>query len=181
MRPTLLASLLVALLTACGGQKSFDDAAADLQKSYDAGDDAAVLAEAPKLLERAKAESASEAQSWKVQALELKANARAGHGDEVVAELKSLSASYGKKIDAQLYSQLLSCAKDAGELGAAIEIGGAALKAFPEQKKFFDPMLKDLAARAKAGGDQAQQDALSQLGYLGGGGDEEEEQGTDSP
>jgi len=173
MRALLPAALIVALLTACGGQ-SLDDAVAALQKSYDAGDDAKVLADAPAVRTQADSEGAS-AQGWRVETLVLKAKAREGKGSEVVTDLAALKATHAAKIDAQLYSQLMKCAQDGSELAAAVTIGDAALKAFPEQKAYFDPLMKDLANKAAAADDPSME-ALKSLGYLGGGSTEDDDE-----
>lgn len=168
--------VLLVTLGACGAQ-SLDEAVTSLQASYDSGDDAAVQAQAPDLLARAKTEGAD---AWRIEKLLLQAQARDGQGEAVVAGLARLAQESPAKVDAQLYSQLIKTATDGGELGAAVAIGTAGLKAFPEQRPYFDPLMQKLADEMASGNDPAAEQ-LRQLGYIGGNTDAPDEEDEDQP
>ncbi|GJM21029.1 MAG: hypothetical protein DHS20C15_09440 [Planctomycetota bacterium] len=162
LRRALLATCLVSLTLACGGGTLDDDLAA-LEASYHAGDYAAVEAEAPKVLERAEAESAPESKVWKAEKLRLQSLARQGSGKATLAELERLSGAHASKVDAALYVGICNMLAATPEAALdAVDVLDAGGKRFPADAEKFKNLAKVLA---ESGGD-AVNEKLSQLGYL---------------
>jgi hypothetical protein len=164
-------ALLLSLLTAClalgaCGQATLDEDIAALQSSYDGGDFAAVVANAPAVLKRCEDEGVPDTKAWRVEKLQLQAVARQGKGGEALEHLEELSDSRPDKVDGKLYAQVCQLVTDAGDLDGAIDVLHAGVEKYPDLKPVFDPQIKALAAKAAAEGDSAATDKLKALGYL---------------
>lgn len=165
LRRALLATCLVTLTLACGGTTLEEDLAA-LEASYHDGDYAAVEADAPKVIERAAAESAPASRLWKAEKLKLQAIARQGKGEAAAAELERLSVAYPDNVNAPLYVTICAFVKDTpGAPTAVVEsvaVIDAGIKKYPEHRANFEAVIEQIKASGSAEG----MEALAQLGYL---------------
>ena len=101
--------------------------------------------------------------AWGLELVRLEALARAGLGDETLAQLERLAESRPEHVTAGQYAATADQLRTAAEGGATIQVLDLGLKRFPE-----DPTLLDLIEQAKtapaAGSDELEM--LRSLGYI---------------
>jgi hypothetical protein len=108
-------------------------------------------------------DSPDERTAWGLELVRLEAHARAGHGEQVVAELSSLSDRHPERVPATQFSAAADQLRAAGQGPASIQVLDLGLRRHPD-----DPVLARLIGASKSAGDVAPEELemLRSLGYV---------------
>jgi len=102
--------------------------------------------------------------SWGLEIAKLEALARSGRGDETLAQLDTLAATWSDHMQADQFAATADQLRAAGQGGAAIQALDRGLKRFPKDEALLAQIEQAKKAPAP-GSDELKQ--LESLGYLG--------------
>ena len=154
----LVCALLSALLLA-GCAESARDSLADARQALAEAryDEAVAAADAGLALE------ADDVTQWGLELVRLEALARAGRGDDVVAQLQALAAARPADVPATQYATTADQLRASDQGAAAIQVLDLGLQRFPE-----DQALRGLIEQARSAPEAGSQELemLRSLGYV---------------
>ena len=158
LRRRALCAALAAALVACGGPSARDSLAeakgALAESRYD---DAIAAADA------GLAGDADEVTAWGLGLVKLEAFARAGRGDDTVAQLEALAEQRPEQVPADQYAATADQLRAAGAGEAAIQALDAGLRRFPDDADLL-AQLEEVKQAAAPGSDELEM--LRSLGYV---------------
>jgi hypothetical protein len=103
--------------------------------------------------------------SWGLEITKLEALARAGRGDETLAQLERLTAAHPEHMLADQFAATADQLRTAGQGAAAVSAIDLGLKRFPDDAA-LRAQIEKAKAKAAASPDDAEMQRLKSLGYL---------------
>jgi len=147
------------VLAACG--ESARDALEQARKALAETNYSAAVAAADAGLAR----NSDAVTSWGLEIVKLEALARAGRGDETLAQLEKLAAAHPEHMQADQFVATADQLRGAGQGAAAVGAIDLGLKRFPDDKA-LRAQIEQAKAKAKAAPDDAELERLRTLGYI---------------